>query len=632
MYKVPLPQGVLLSSYDANQALGDGKAVAWFATTGDVEGYLSDPYVPYYSESRAVMHDTVPNGSHVSGKAVCNLLYGISHPVDNAEYTLIWSTDQWNQVANASTQPPKWRAHTHVGKASGGIAVDWGAPTQLVERNYRYEWPWQKPMVTWYTGDVRYTPYAPAIIYRYNSAIRWSDLRQPQVIRGSSIEFVRDGDGDEIVALATTYNGNLLVFKRRSIVRLMLAGGFEIARRDQVSDQHGIIGPHAFASVGNYIIFVSHDGIYAYDDNSIKRIDEAIHDEILARLKVNHNGLRDPLLQLTRVWYNKTTNEVYVNIPVYGEQYSPYYHLDGGVSSDRESIPLVGDVYVWHVGTQVWTKYQYPSLTECNRLYRQSQQVPSDVSGWLHHIRNYYTDTNGRLWSIPVYPSSVQDGGQVYLEGPHGNDSIWARSIDDVFGEISFTVNNRVITVDTSLNKMHAPPANIYRRQVRSVMTSPALKGVMTFKFKPRSISVVGFWYKGMGNTSISNKWGGYVDAYDAGVGYDPALLSVMGMRVYNQQATSYGNQQYVQHHYFWYTDNGTYSYSLKPASYLAQAIVLDTVFYEGGEFTFVPARKNPVAALMTRGEEIILSAESWGKFAFRGWHIVLRQQENYLR
>jgi hypothetical protein len=632
MYRVPLPKGILLSSYNPDEVFGEGKDVAWFATTGDIEGYLSDPYVPYYSEARTVMHDTVPTGVHVNNKAVCNVLYGISHPVDNAEYTLVWSTEEWNRVEDASTQPPKWRAHTHVGKASGGIAVDWGAPTQLVERNYRYEWPWQKPMVTWYTGDVRYTPYAPAIIYRYNSAIRWSDLRQPQVIRGSSIEFVRDGDGDEIVALATTYNGNLLVFKRRSIVRLMLAGGFEIARRDQVSDQHGIIGPHAFASVGNYIILVSHDGIYAYDDNSIKRIDEAIHDEILARLKVSHNGLRDPLLQMTRVWYNKSTNEVYINIPVYGDQYSPYYHLDGGVSSDRESIPLVGDVYVWHVGTQVWTKYQYPSIIECNRLYRQYQSVPSDVSGWLHHIRNYYTDTYGRLWSIPIYPSSIKDGGQVYLEGPHGNDSIWARSTDDVFGEISFTVNNRVITVDTELDKTHSPPDNIYRRQVRSVMTSPALKGVMTFKFKPRSISVVGYWYRGMGNTIINNQWDGYVDAYDAGVGYGPALLSVMGMRVYNQLATSYGNQQYVQHHYFWGTDNGTYSYSLKPQTYRAQAIVLDSVFYEGGEFTFVPLRKNPVASLMTRGEEIILSAESWGKFAFRGWHIVLRQQENYLR
>lgn len=618
-----------------------GSARDFMVASADMEGFLSEVHQPYMSPCREgsrglygqlISLPTTPDydSSGAPTQYVCAGFYGISHPVDNIEITLIWHS---TSLPPGYSLPRRFRVACSVSKSGGGTAIDYGVTKKSLRTNWDFDWPWFVESEGKDEQGQSYTYHFPCgkdIIYNYKSAVRWSDLRTPHVIRGSNIEFVREGDGDEILALVPTYNGNLLVFKRNSIVRLMLAGGFEIARRDQVSDTHGIISPNAWCVYKNLVFFVSRDGIYAYDDNVLNKVDGPISDEILARLQRNDNSLRDPATNLTSATYNHLRGELYFNIPVGGPDYAPYLHMYGGIFQKGKPA-LHGHVFDLNFDSMVWTKLQYPSLTELNSTEELGQLAPgSDMSGFLHLARNYYRDSRGRFWSIPVAPSTWSDGGQLYLEGPHGADTRWKMSYDDVFGEFSFQgtpPNSTIVPYSPSL----APPENIYVRPVRSLWALGGYRADQGIKTKLRQYAILGYWRNNLDNFQY------YTPQYDQNMGYEPSLVSTVGLQDYVQGYGSQMSRQVIAYKYGWFTSsipnaNGLL-YNPVTTAFNAQTTQLaPSDFLSGAEWTAVLSGVSVTALKPERAEVWYIYGETWGSFVLKGVRAWLRPAELWLR
>ncbi|MBD3335752.1 MAG: hypothetical protein GF355_09575 [Candidatus Eisenbacteria bacterium] len=128
---------------------------------------------------------------------------------------------------------------------------------------------------------------------------------------------VNSGDGDRIVAIDTSFFGQLIVFKRRSIHKIQGSSSDPATgdpfRRTPISDRIGTIGPGTVARVGNDILFLSDRGIHAlsatekYGDVELANLSGDISDYFLQIPKDD--------LELARAIYDRSLGLVYFMMP-----------------------------------------------------------------------------------------------------------------------------------------------------------------------------------------------------------------------------------------------------------------------------------------------------------------------------
>jgi len=110
------------------------------------------------------------------------------------------------------------------------------------------------------------------------SRVYWSDLYQPDRITGFVDVFPEDGD--EITGIASFHN-NLVIFKRTNTYLLLGSDPTNFETR-LANGYIGCVAPRSTAYVDDRLLFLGHDGVYAFDGSGFDRISNKIRPDILS--------------------------------------------------------------------------------------------------------------------------------------------------------------------------------------------------------------------------------------------------------------------------------------------------------------------------------------------------------------
>lgn len=576
------------------------QAPAYFTMAVDSSGYYSNVFHPPLNPGSRVLRAGIPS----DGNPRAYVVWGIAPPIEDQTGVYLWRGIEYERVSNSNPWNPYWEIATSIEENSGGTAIDRGT-VYTAEPLLLHPWMWtiEEPSVVDGEGNLVSTPWSYPIRQVMESAIRWSDIGNPAVIRPANIEFVREGDGSGILALVPTYHGNILAFKHNSVIRLMLAGDFTIARRDQLSSTIGILNPHAWAVHGNIVFFASKSGIYASDDNTIQDISGPIAEEYRRRIADIQDGVPNPVVGLVRLFYNPLYNELYVNIPPidYDTLNKRNPQIDSTVYS---SVPRIGAVFALSIETKTWTTYLYTTVECLNATYNRAvgwYGLDNDVVAQplLSQARNYYCDSLGRIWNAPIVPSNLSLGGQLFYEGPHEKGSIWEQSIDDYFPEFLFSTDDSY----TFLLNPYSPRIN--QAYVNAWISSHGIREMMTIKKKVREFANILAWRV---NPTYLAQYP--IDWWEQDF-HIPYIRSFMSIRVYRRSGFS-GSSAYLPEER---THIGTWN---NPPSL--------------GELWVVPSAASVTANFGDRGEVVRFHTKVQGPILLKGWKVLIREAEQFVR
>jgi hypothetical protein len=566
----------------------------FFLVNVDQSGYYSDVFRSPLLPGRKVLFLPASSDPDKTYKVV---FYGLTPAIEDIQNVLVWGT---KDIANT----PKTLGAVYISD-NGTITINYQTPR--VTNDLIHEWKWMRTEKPASFPDGVQMPYTPAVITNNESSIRWSDVGYSNVIRGASVENIREGDGGAILALVPTYHGNILAFKRNSIVRLMLAGDFSIARRDQLSENIGILNPQAYAVHGNFVFFASEGGIYVTDDNSIQMISEPINEEYKRRLQYMQNNVPNPAHALVRLFVNPLTMELYINVPIFAEalEYDPQLPPNDGLNEK----PMLGTVFVYSINQKVWTTFSYSTLTSVlSRSYAWAREWRTRPGAALVHpilgqSRNYYADSLGRVWAVPIIPSNLKHGGQVYLEMPHEVNSAWYNSIDDYFIEAvpQIDVSGVWYLEPTAItwDSLHIESSN-----VRAFISSAGIRELLTNKKKVREFAALQSWLTTLPYTAITPGYpilNPFIDTY---------VRSFMSVRY---QLTSSASP-YIPDY----------------PTYIAEWD--DSSVRQHLEVWVIPGGIDISRPSVDRGEVLRFHYAVEGPAYFKGWRVLLRPEEMYSR
>jgi hypothetical protein len=157
-------------------------------------------------------------------------------------------------------------------------------------------------------GDAR----DPSLVH-VSAADGWDNFD----IEGGAESFeVGSGDGDRIVALDTSFFGQMIVFKRRSIHRITGTtdiGGADPFRRSPISDRLGTLGSSTLVRVGNDIIFLTERGVSAL--STTERFGDIETVDISSPIADYFRNIPLDELELARAVYDPTLGLVYFMMP-----------------------------------------------------------------------------------------------------------------------------------------------------------------------------------------------------------------------------------------------------------------------------------------------------------------------------
>lgn len=247
------------------------------------------------------------------------------------------------------------------------------------------------------------------------------------------------------------------------MVRWMTGGGFDVVRRDQVSDEYGCISPNGYTAFGEDIYFISRYGLMRYDDNRIYRADGPVAWEIQRLIKQYDTGILHPGVRDISMVIEPKGKLLYINIPIFDRSLRPQlpaltswheqYRYDA--IEDLEDLYIRGHIYVLHLDSGAFTKYAY-------RTGLEGMDTLEHYALWERTLgRLYHVDTTGRLWSVSILPfvhrtDSPSDYSQyqqtpLWLETGHGHDEIWNHGIDDYIpipriGETVPVIDGSIVT------------------------------------------------------------------------------------------------------------------------------------------------------------------------------------------
>lgn len=588
----------LRCSYVSGETWGIPDDIPFYFTMNvDGSGYYSNvwrsPLLPGFAVLPPTFNSDTSNYTSVT-------FWGLSYPIEDLTSTLLWRGKDVYGTTPLTNY--RWRTAAEIEPTSAGTCIDRGTDPKI-RPELLHDWIWVRVEPYKYDADDVFlaTPYTIPVIQEFESSIRWSDIGQPSIIRSSSIENIREGDGGKILAIVPTYHGNILAFKENSVVRLMLAGDFTIARRDQISDNIGMICPGACVTVGNFVFFASKSGIYVTDDNTVQDITGPIAETYKNLVGFLLSGSPSPARGLVRLFHNPIYNEVYVNIPIVPqvEQIDPQINTS---YYNRQNYPTL---FVYSIEQKTWTTFVYTTIE--NAYLRTNitgaWQGYSDAllaQPYLHIGRNFYYDSYGRIWSIPLAPSNLNLGGQLYLEGPHPQTSIWASSIDDFF--VGFDIVLPLV-YDFDLSP---DDDNLRRKYVRAYLSSSGLREMITIKKKVREFAGVFAW-KVQSNILVSSL--GTTQPWEADY-QAPYIRMFMGVRIYGL--------------------GGQYAYLPEYRGIVGEWY--GNQYFQTGELWVVPGGIRPISSGGDRGEVVRFHVAIEGPALFKGWKVAIREAETYSR
>lgn len=444
------PPNPLSMEITSNPALYKDRIVRYFLVYKDADGNFSSPELDFdYPGSQFI--DVVPSNDRDFSANIVEVTYS-NHGADPQESSHVVAAVGVEIAPTLHNDAYKeLRVYRQIIDIQGGNETvspfyyigkfDDNLPTVFVDNGLenKEKWNWYR---TDNSGNIDYTkPYAPIIREEKVDYVRWSDTYAPSTLRAENIEGVRAGDGTQITGMVPTYNGNLLIFKEHSMVRWMTGGGFDVVRRDQVSEEYGCISPNGYAAFGEDIYFMSSYGLMRYDDNRIYRADGPVADEIQRLIKQYDTGILHPGVRDITMAIEPRAKILYINIPILDtdrriwdgyDSFNRQYDYDA--TENLYKPYLRGHIYVLHLDTGQFTKYSYRTGIEGSET--------NDWAFWDRYLaRLYHVDSYGRLWSAAVIPTTLTDTlsnnyshyeqTPIYLETGHGDLEYWSQCIDD---------------------------------------------------------------------------------------------------------------------------------------------------------------------------------------------------------
>jgi len=306
---------------------------------------------------------------------------------------------------------------------------------------------------TWVYSEDKMPAFHP-VFNDYESGVMYSEPYRPDFIKAENFFDVRSGDGTMITGMGSNF-GNLIIAKEQSLHRKTVQGvDATVSRTDEISANIGCIAPETFITVDNIIYFLSYQGIYRYDGNQLLPIDMPIKEEIMSYLtylkRENiYNANRDTidLIRFVTAGYNPVYGELYFNFPTI-----KYIGDDKIVNQDGTTVfhnyprRFECNIYVYHIATQIWTKYKYsediieplwveilPGDPELELEEERNEWYIKKLRNLLQNTRIYYTNKLGELRSgdilatryfstapsDPLGYNQVFDWAGIYIETPY---------------------------------------------------------------------------------------------------------------------------------------------------------------------------------------------------------------------
>lgn len=240
------------------------------------------------------------------------------------------------------------------------------------------------------------------VVAERNSGVRWSEPYAPDWIKADSYDQYNAGDGKHITGVMSVM-GSIIVFKETSMYRQYIQGqDIPFTRRDEISPILGLVAPHAKYLHNNYAYFLTHQGVYIYDNNFPKKIDTQIEEELRFVLFENEpNEIRD-----ASMGYNPRYDMLYLNVPMLRTGYDDGRQLEYGRDRyyDYDYVKY-GHIYVLDANTGYWTKFGYcPTITDGVVGNANANTYVREITDPAQLIRIYYTNSFGELRSGDILP------------------------------------------------------------------------------------------------------------------------------------------------------------------------------------------------------------------------------------
>ena len=227
-------------------------------------------------------------------------------------------------------------------------------------------------------------------------------------------------------------NDNIFIFLRKSVWRFSPSSG-SVGDLSQLQESVGVLAPFSLVDCGDFLMFLSERGVYAFDGVNFVHISEKVDDDILV------NGNLDQL-QYAKATFNAKYN-----------QYILYYPFG---SSNRNNRALVYDLR-----TKAWdppiTGRQINYASTYDNSHGSDRPILGDYFGYLYEDQvgtndGPVTGYNG-YQSIPNSYSTITITSSTFTDGswfPTAGDGLTGYMVRIVTG--TGAGQERVITSNTS--------------------------------------------------------------------------------------------------------------------------------------------------------------------------------------
>jgi hypothetical protein len=350
----------------------------------------------------------------------------------------------------------------------------------------------------------------------HESWVIYTEIGVPDWYKWTSTIPYNEGDGQQITGM-TTIEGCLVVFKEHSIIREVWQGlDPPNSQRSDVNRQIGCIAPLTLININDNAYFLSAEGLYVYNNNTVVPVDKVFNEE----LKKIMFGVDGKLLENMRdasCGYNPIANELYLNIPPL-----PNYRKNIGTIEEYDYIQnntnmnfieeFFGHVYVVSLNKGYTTKFGYQS-TVLNRFSNQGVEVEGtiklkEITDSKQMVRMYYTNSNAELRSADIRPIKYSTSTKsytvalMYIETPYlrtekllypnFTEDIIYRDKDDILDVTNAPFYNGVLTpyppyilapIKTKWkSKFFTGGTEVYIKRLREVILNLFSKGVIKVK------------------------------------------------------------------------------------------------------------------------------------------------------
>jgi hypothetical protein len=286
------------------------------------------------------------------------------------------------------------------------------------------------------------------------------------------------GDGEQITGI-TTIEGCLVVFKERQIKREVWQGQDPpMSQRSDVNRQIGCIAPNTLININDNAYFLSAEGLYVYNNNTVLPVDKVFNQE-LKKVMFGEDGKLLESMRDASCGYNPTYNELYLNIPPLKSYEYPNYpnlrtfnyqtetgtleeysHVEGDyVKSFVESF--YGHVYVVSLNKGYVTKFGYQDTVKDRIGVEEETNVKlKEVIHPTQMVRLYYTNSNAELRSGDILPIKYNNELTDYTVALMYIETPYLRVEDSIYPDINtYRSTKNIIYRDTDdiLDVTNAP-------------------------------------------------------------------------------------------------------------------------------------------------------------------------------